>query len=385
MKLAVVGIGQCGSRVADHFARLNKLAKNYRGFEIVTGAIAVNSNEAEMSGLSTIKADFHHRIIIGRKETHGHGAAMISELGAHIAKEDGDMIIDSLRSVQHMGDNDAFLVVAATSGGTGAGGLPVVVRMLKDRYATKPVYAMAVLPYDHEIAVEKRAAYNTAVCLKTVYPEADAVFLIDNQRYIGKDYSIQSNIHKINELIVMPFYNLLCAGEERNPKYVGGRMLDAGDIKETLGGWTAIGYGKTQLPLFRLHLDGGHDFRQQSGKSLRGIQAMDEALSQPSVFCRVQDAHRALYCISGPSSEMSIDLIKELSDFIKARAPGASLRYGDYPREKSLLDIVVVLSDLSKVERVRQLFARAVSNGFISNGVPSIQTNGACKDEPPFE
>ena len=73
MKLVVVGFGQCGGRIADEFARLNKRAHGLRGLDIITGAYAVNTDVADMSGLVTIKPDFDHRILIGNKKTQGHG------------------------------------------------------------------------------------------------------------------------------------------------------------------------------------------------------------------------------------------------------------------------------------------------------------------------
>ncbi|MCK4698524.1 MAG: cell division protein FtsZ, partial [Dehalococcoidia bacterium] len=97
MKLVVIGFGQCGGRVADEFARLNKRARSYRGIEIVTGAFAVNSDSADLSGLQVIKPDYKHRILIGGRITGGHGVGKINELGAEIAQEDSDKIVDAIR------------------------------------------------------------------------------------------------------------------------------------------------------------------------------------------------------------------------------------------------------------------------------------------------
>ena len=98
-------------------------------------------------------------------------------------------MVDALRSTKHFYETDAFLLVASTGGGTGSGSLPIIVQHVKDRYMDKPVYAMAVLPFEHEQENEERAIYNSAVCLKSVYSVADAVILVDNQRYVKKGYS----------------------------------------------------------------------------------------------------------------------------------------------------------------------------------------------------
>jgi len=42
MKLVVVGLGQCGGRIADEFSRLNSRAKSRRGMNIITGCFAGN-------------------------------------------------------------------------------------------------------------------------------------------------------------------------------------------------------------------------------------------------------------------------------------------------------------------------------------------------------
>ena len=263
MKLVVVGFGQCGGRVADGFAQLNRRAHTQRGIDIIPGAFAVNTDAADLTGLLTIKADHKHRILIGGEKTRGHGVAKLNEVAAEIAKEDGDKVIDAIRATRQFYETDAFLLIAGAAGGTGSGAMPVMINMIKERHTDKPVYAIVILPFKHE-ETEKRTVYNTAICLKSVYSVADAVFLVDNQRYIKKDSSLRNNIDKINEMIVEPFYNLLCAGEEKKAKHIGAKMLDAGDIQQTISGWTAIGYGESPLPLIKLPFERTLNFRKKS-------------------------------------------------------------------------------------------------------------------------
>ncbi len=267
MKLVVIGFGQCGGRIADQFARLNRRATSQRGIEIITGALAVNTDVADLSGLTYIKPDHQHRVIIGGRKTSGHGVGKINELGAEIAKEDSDKIIDAIRETRRLYDTDAFLLVAGAAGGTGSGAIPVVTQQIKERFIDKPVYNLIVLHFAHEEATEERAVYNTATCLKSTYLVADAIFLIDNQRYISKDSSLKSNLANINALIAEPFYNILCTGEEKKPKNIGAKLLDAGDIIQTLVGWTTIGYGKSQteeqnLGWYAIFLGQHQDYRR---------------------------------------------------------------------------------------------------------------------------
>jgi len=361
MKLVVVGFGQCGGRIADEFARLNRRAHAQRGIDIIAGAFAVNTDVADLSGLTGIRPDYQHRILIGGRKTGGHGVGKINELGAEIAKEDGDKIIETIRASKRFSEADAFLLVAGAAGGTGSGAVPVIAQYIKERYVDKPIYTLIVLPFEHEEQTEERTIYNVATCLKSTYLVADAVFLVDNQRYVMKDVPIRSNLAKINAMITEPFYNLLCAGEEKKPKYIGAKILDAGDIIQTVTGWTAIGYGKSQISFAKTLLTRTRDFRNKATEAQKGTQAMDEAISGLSLKCNPIDSKRALYLVSAPAKEMNVDLIKELGTYLKNLAPEAIIRSGDYPRERGMLDITVILSELSDVEKVRYYFTGTIS------------------------
>ena len=70
------------------------------------------------------------------------------EIGAEIAKEDADKVIDAIRTTKKFYETDAFLLIASAGGGTGSGSLPVMVQHVKERYSDKPVYAAVVLPFE---------------------------------------------------------------------------------------------------------------------------------------------------------------------------------------------------------------------------------------------
>ena len=190
---------------------------------------------------------------------------------------------------------------------------------------------------------------------------ADAVILIENQRYIRKDSSLRNNLSKINALIAEPFYNLLCAGEEKKPKYIGAKLLDAGDIMQTIVGWTVLGYGTSQVPLIRLPGERTRNFRKKSTETLKGVQTMDAAISELSLHCNPADSRRALFLVSAPEREMNVDLVKELGDYLRSLAPQAVIRNGDYPRERGNLEVTVILSELSDVEKIRYYYTRSTN------------------------
>ncbi len=389
MKLVVVGLGQCGGRIADEFARMNRRALSQRGIEVVIGAFAVNTDIADLSGLRRIKPDYRHRILIGGRKTGGHGVGKINELGAEVAKEDADKVIDAIRATKRLPEADAFLLIAGAAGGTGSGAIAIMTKYIKERFLDKPVYNLIVLPFEHEEEIEERTIYNAATCLKSSYLMADAVILVDNQRYIRKDSSLMTNLDKINTLITSPFYNLLCAGEEKKTKYIGAKVLDAGDIIQTMAGWTVIGYSTSTLSFFRFLFEQTRDFRKKVDETQKGIQSMDEAIARLSVHGNPADARRALYLVAAPSREMNMDMISELGVHLKSLAPEAIIRSGDYPRDRnSSLDVSIILSELTDISKIREYFTKTI--GLISviqkrqEGVESDYTalDGSLKDIP---
>lgn len=356
MKLLVIGFGQCGGRVADEFARLGIKARFERRINIITGAFAVNTDVADLSGLVTIRPDYQHRVLIGGNKTGGHGVGKINELGAEIARDDGDKIIDAIKETPQFAETDAFLLIAGAAGGTGSGAIATITQKLKERYIEKPIYNLIVLPFQHEEETEGRTIYNAATCLKSAYLVADAVFIVDNQRYISKNYSIRGNLSKINSLIAEPFYNLLCAGEETRPQYIGSRILDAGDIIQTLAGWTVIGYSKSQLG----RMKNPFDFRDKMAEGQRGVQLINNAISELSLRCNPADAGRGLYLISAPAKEMDMSLVKDIGTHLKHVAPEAIIRTGDYPREKGSLNVTVILSEFGGMRKIIDYFTQTI-------------------------
>ena len=373
MKLMIIGLGQCGNRIADEFARLGNRAQRERGAKVITDTFAVDTDAAAMGGLQFIKPHKDQRIVIGEAKTRSHGTGGLAELGAQIFKEDGYKIVDALRKAKRFPETDAFLLVAGAAGGTGAGGIPVLTKIIKERYAEKPVYSVIVLPFEHEEAIDERNILNTAVCLKSIYSVSDAVFLIDNQRYAAKGYSLASNIAKINRLIADPFFSLLCAGEESKKKRIGVHILDAGGILQSLSGWTVLGYGRVNLRLITLPWDEVQN---------KGNEVMEIALSELSLSCDTKSATKALYMVSAPAEEMNIDLVKYMGERIRSLSPDATIRYGDYPFNKGIIDVTLIFSGLKDVEKVTNYYTKSVG---IAERMKTKQDTAASTPSPTEE
>ena len=198
---------------------------------------------------------------------------------------------------------------------------------------------------------------NTATCVNTVNKYADAVFLVDNERFRKTESSLVENLRYINGEIVKSFYDLWCAGEERNPKYVGSKVIDAGDIIQSLNGITSIGRGEVGLSIFS-RWKRGH-FRQGVKERGSANGALRQAENNLSLGIEMQDARKTLTLISGPKEVLNLAMLEEISGFLQDKAPQAIIRIGDYPRRRHEIAVTVVISQLTYVTRLENLFTKA--------------------------
>ncbi len=359
MKIVVVGFGQCGCNIADQFYALNTHARSLftRRIEILTDAFAVNTDEADLGGFKHIPTDRHHRIVIGGVRTFGHGVGKMNFDAAKIIRESHSTITDNILDSRKFHETDAVLTIASGGGGTGSGSIGWVVKSLKERM-DKPVYAVIVLPFGYEEnGLTSYAVTNTATCLKTVSQYADAVFLVDNERFARRDNSFSRNLHQINHEFVNNFYDLFCAGEEKRMKYLGSKVLDAGDIKQTLGGITAIGRGQIEMGTFH-RLNKSH-FREEAREHGSVAGALDKAISNLSVSIDLAEARRILVLLTAPRGTITLSAIEEVATLLQERAPKAVVRMGDYPRRGKEVSLTLLASGLARVGRVETLFSHA--------------------------
>jgi len=359
MKLVVVGFGQCGGNIADEFYAINNYAKSLfnRRIEILTDAFAINTDEADLGGFKHIPSNKNHRILIGTMSTFGHGVGKINATAAEIIKDSHAVVTDTILKSQKFHETDAIITVASGGGGTGSGTIGWTIKELKERVA-KPIYAMVVLPFGFEEKGDTSyAVMNTATCLNTVSQYADAIFLIDNERFRKTGSSLAQNFKAINQEIVTNFYDLCCAGEERNEKYVGSKVIDAGDIKQSLHDLSAIGRGHVDLSAFyrwrRAH------YREGAKERSTASGALLQAENNLTLGFDVLDARRILALISAPKDVLTLTMLEEMSGFLQDKSPKSVIRIGDYPRRSKDISVTLIVSELTKVPRVQNMFVKA--------------------------
>ncbi|HEX7364933.1 MAG TPA: cell division protein FtsZ [Dehalococcoidia bacterium] len=355
MKLMIIGVGDCGCRLAREFAELNKMARAEWRANIITCAYAVNNepavlNEITKSGWDWLKAvPIRSSLGVGNKTT---------EEGTKLMRQEAERVMLAMRLGAFI-NTDAFLFVAGAAGSLGSGGLPVMIQMLKERHVDKPIYALLILPFDSELD-DARRVHNTAMCLKTIDKVADAVILADNGGLglLGNVPQPQK-MGGLNKELVSPFYDLLCAGEIAGSKNIAGKVLDAGDIVQSLFGWTAIGVGKTQFSSSIFSLRKESAFEEKNSETFRAMEAMDLALMRLSVDCKLEDAGKGLFLLAVPSGKANVDMIKALGNRLRELAPNAEIRDGNFYGPRNSVKVTVLVSELIYLDRIKSFYDRA--------------------------
>ena len=387
MKLVVVGTGQGGSNIADEFFALGKWVWKNRRIHIFTGepgdpdtwgVFAVNLGMGDLYGLKHIPKTDDHAILLGATdEFRGRGAGKVNADGAEQARKDGKKITSTIADYGHVYDADAMLVIATTAGGTGSGSIGVIVDLLKDTFK-KPVYAMLILPFENQYDDPDSMA-NTATCLKKVLEnsKADAVFLVDNQKFSRKH---TDTLSQINRRIADSFMDILCVGEETDRRYVG-EVLDANDVIRILKGPTAIGISHIQVPkkqtslLARIKGNSNHKQHFAVGKAQveRAKNVVSQALAELSVDCEIRnadgsfvyDAESVLGLFSGPAHQSTAEIVEMMDNHFAERVPGANRRKGTYPgRTSDTISVTVIVSGIGEGvarDQINSFYKRATS------------------------
>ena len=358
MKVVAVGIGQCGCNIVDEFYAINNYAKSYlhRNIEIVTDAFAINTDEADLTGLRFVPKDKHHRIIIGTMKTFGHGVGKINYDAALVMRGSHTAITDTILKSRKFHEADGIVVMASGGGGTGSGSIGWMVKGLKAR-TDKPVYAIVVLPFGFEEKGESSyAVTNTATSLKMVTQYSDAVFLLDNERFGRMDVSISQNFSDMNREMVKNFYDLFCAGEEKKQKYIGSKVIDAGDIRQSLASISAIGRGGINLYTSHGKNEG---YREGVKESVSAAGALSQAENNLSLRIDLKDARRILVLVSAPRDVLTLGLLQEIFTYLQDKSPESIVRIGDYPHSGREFTVSLIASELTKVPRLEDMYLLA--------------------------
>ncbi|MFQ6136256.1 MAG: tubulin/FtsZ family protein [Candidatus Hydrothermarchaeales archaeon] len=357
MKVMIIGLGQAGGKIADLFLRDDRRSHVPHTFE----AIAVNTATSDLMGLTYMPPD--DRILIGETVVKGHGVGADNKLGAEIATDEIEIILNRI-SKSGVSDLDAFMVIAGLGGGTGSGAISVITKHLKEVY-DEPVYALGILPAENEGDIY---TLNSARSLKALLPNADAVLLVDNGAFLRAGESVKEAYDRINAEIVKRMGIIARAGEIKSKKDVAEMIVDSSEIINTLrtGGICSIGYASEMIKArkmgFFARLFG--IFRRKKydiGRASRILSVTKRAVKGRLLLpCDYKSANKALIVIAGPPSELDRKGIEKARQWLEGSISGAEVRGGDYPLARSrYVGCVVLLSGIASAPRIRTMLERA--------------------------
>jgi len=345
MRVGVIGLGQCGGRLADILA-YHSLWGRHQG--IVPFAIAANSAQADLLGLQTIsKKD---RVLMGQTVMKGHGVGLRRHIGAQVTKQSLHSIMHAVteKVVHHV---DAFLVIAGLGGGTGSGGLPVIVSKLKQVYE-EPVYALCVLPSEDE---GQLMALNTAECLTELDGIVDGILLFDNDLWKKEGMPLETSYGMMNYELIKPLPLLFGAGESEK-KAVGIKVIDASDIMASWTGFAYVGYSEMKATNVgdRLKFFKKKHSIEQLDPAMRCYTAIRNAATlRLTGACDIRKAKKALMIIAGPPSELNMEGFSHAKNWLENQIGTPEVRGGDCPiRGWDSIAGVVMLSGYDEVPRL---------------------------------
>lgn len=357
MKFFIIGFGQAGGKILDLLIENEKL----RGSNVELKYLAINSARTDLMGLNHVPKD--SRILIGQTLVKGHGVGTDNKLGAKVAQEEIETILNAIDD-KGAHEIDAFLIIAGLGGGTGSGGSPVLAKYLTELYS-EPVYAVGVLPAPEE---GKLYSLNAARSMVSLMKYVDNLILLDNGAWKFEGYSLKESFAKINEEIVRRLTVLTRAGEPVEEKLIGEMIVDSSEVINTLkgGGITSIGYATTLAQ---------EEKSTSKGKGLLGRFKKEEksmmdddrsmkiaslvrraALGRLTIPCNIRSAERALVLVAGPPNHLDRKGLEKAKLWLEEQISGVEVRAGDYPTTRTkYIAALVILANLVDIPRVKEL------------------------------
>lgn len=357
MRFFIIGFGQAGGKILDMFIENEKM----RGSNIRMRWLAINSARTDLMGLKHVPVQ--DRILIGQTLVKGHGVGTDNKMGARVAQEDIETILNAIDE-RGTHDMDAFLIIAGLGGGTGSGGAPVLAKYLSEMYS-EPVYAVGILPAPEE---GKLYSLNAARSMISMLKYVDNLILVDNGAWKFEGTSLKESFGKINEEIVRRLALLARAGEPIEEDIVGEMVVDSSEVVNTLrgGGISSIGYATTLAESAEKKKRGFRLFGRKEEEELEALEndkpmkiatlVRRAALGRLTVPCNIHSAERALILVAGPPEHLDRKGLEKAKIWLEEQIAGVEVRAGDYPtRRTKYVAALVLLANVTDIPRVKEL------------------------------
>ncbi|NJE03773.1 cell division protein FtsZ [Thermococcus sp. MV11] len=326
MRALIIGVGQCGTKIADLFSLVD--------FE----ALAINTSRGDLEYLKHIPAE--RRILIGESITGGKGVNANPLLGREAMKRDLQVVMRKIGSIIGYEDVDIFFLTFGFGGGTGAGGTPVLAEALKEEYPDSLVVAIGALPLREEGI---RPTINAAITIDKLSKIADSIIAIDNNKLKEGNDDISHAYERINYTIVERIASLLALVD-----VPGEQTLDASDLKFVLkafGSFATVGYAKA---------DAGK-VKSLSRLIIRSFESEGLYLD-----ANIESALYGLVAVHGPPEVLKAGDIFEALDYLTNKIRGKQIFRGFYPdpREREV-EVVTLLSGIYESRSIEEIIVTA--------------------------
>ena len=368
MRLAVVGVGGAGSRIANRVLAVERAS----GRNLCNGnALLIGSTPTEFDAKEHVPEE--RRLLIGDTygAVEGRGTDGDVERGAEVAREDRNEILRAFDMLEFF-QVDGILLVAGLGGGTGGGAGAVVIDELK-AVCDKPVYAVGVLPAASE---GRDAAMAAARSLQSFVERADNVVLLDNETW--QDEAPEGDFAETNRAVAQRLVTLFAAGEFSGGTLAENRM-DPSDIMRTLdtGGVSTLGYAATPVPsdgfvsrllnhpwLDRLPWRDDEDEEEELSDAAKINKLVRRAArSTLTLPAEISSADRALIMLSGPEKSLSRKGFESGRYWLEKETDTVEVMAGDEPHNAaSELTATVLFSNVTDVPRIEAMQAQALAD-----------------------
>ncbi|MCD2204934.1 tubulin/FtsZ family protein [Halobacterium sp. KA-6] len=361
MELALVGVGEAGSRIVDRILAVE--AETERTFSH-GNALVCEISQTIPDDLDMIPEA--QRFLIG--DTHHavdeQGVDGDPDLAVEVTQNDLPEIRRAFDSLP-IHECDGILVVAGLGSGTGSGAGSVIIEDLQATY-DEPVYALGVLPAESEGG---QPAVNAGRALRSIVPAADSMLTFDRETWqprVDEDGHDEA-IHALAARVVTLF-----AAGELDASTVAENAVDSSDIIRTLapGGLSSIGHAATELDTDSsgviarlLTWLGVRDEAEPQTTDAAKVKSLvrQAANSRLTVPCDIASAERALVVLSGPPEELSRRGFESARQWLEQETDTVEILAGDDPRNGSpTLEAVVLFSNVTDVPRIDALQQQAV-------------------------
>ena len=326
MRALIIGVGQCGTKIADLFSLVD--------FE----ALAINTSRGDLEYLKHVPQD--RRILIGESITGGKGVNANPLLGREAMKRDLPVVMRKINSIIGYEDIDIFFLTFGFGGGTGAGGTPVLAEALKEEYPDSLVVAIGALPLREEGI---RPTINAAITIDNLSKIADSIIAIDNNKLKEGNDDISRAYERINYTIVERIASLLALVD-----VPGEQTLDASDLKFVLkafGSFATVGYAKAD-----------------AGKVKSLSRLIIKSFESEGLYleANIESALYGLVAIHGPPEVLKASDIFEALDYLTGKIRGKQIFRGFYPdpREREV-EVVTLLSGIYESKSIEDIVRTA--------------------------